>query len=303
MLVRIASEADGNGVVSAWLEELKGALGSTPVTAADVRIGVFYTAVELSSGQAGVGFTPRELGAEVCCPRSAAAAPPAGRLAGQDAWNLAAYALSPVALRRAVGVAALNALSALAIERIPPPPGWVQRGVDALEAAGVVADDRVALVGSFTPFIRALKGRVSSLWVVDAHRQALDGEEVYLWRPPEEAAEVISRASVVILSGSALVEGGLDTLLAAAGGARKVVIAGPTTPVWFPPFFARGVHVLGAIRVCDPRKMMQIVSEGGSGAFFSAAAEKIAIVRSHPPSTESAGERKREHEVRNVASS
>lgn len=29
----------------------------------------------------------------------------------------------------------------------------------------------------------------------------------------------------------------------------------------------------------DSRKMLQIVSEGGSGAFFSAAAEKICVVR------------------------
>jgi uncharacterized protein (DUF4213/DUF364 family) len=267
-----------------------------------VRIGVFYTAVELSSGQAGVGFTPRELGAEVCCPRAAAAAPPAGRLAGQDAWDLAAYALSPVALRRAVGVAALNALSALALERFPPPPGVLLAGVDALEAAGVVAEDRVALVGSFTPFIRALRDRVTSLWVIDAHRQALGSGETDLWRSPGEAAEVISRASVVILTGSALVEGGLDALLAAAGGAREVVIAGPTTPVWFSPFFARGVDVLGAIRVRDARKMMQIVAEGGSGAFFSAASEKISIVRPPDPLGGPRRERKREHAVRNAAS-
>jgi hypothetical protein len=55
-----------------------------------------YTAVQLSTGQVGVAFTPRGLVDAVCCPRSAASAPPAVRMAGCDAWELAEYATSPV---------------------------------------------------------------------------------------------------------------------------------------------------------------------------------------------------------------
>jgi uncharacterized protein (DUF4213/DUF364 family) len=277
--MRHDGEELANGVVAAWLDDLKRALGSVPIAVCDVRIGVFYTAAELSTGQVGVAFTPRELGAEVCCPRAAAAAPAAGRLAGQSAWDLAADALSPVVLRRAVGVAVLNALSTFAIERLGPSAGVLLRGVDALEAAGVIAEDRVAMVGSFVPFIHALRDRVTSLSVIDLHRQALGPGETELWKSPEEATEVVSRATVVILTGSTLVEGGLDGLLAAAGKARKVVIAGPTAPTWPAPFFSRGVHVLAGIQVRDSRKMLQIVSEGGSGASFSAAAAKICVVR------------------------
>jgi uncharacterized protein len=266
-------------IVDAWLTDVRAVLRDAPAFISDVRIGVFYTAAQLASGQVGVAFTPRELQDTVCCPRSAAAAPAAGRLAGQDAWRLAQYALAPVPLRRAVGVAVLNALSALAMERHGVPGGRLVVGLDALAAAGVRPDDRVAMVGAFTPFIKALKGRVADLWVVDKHPAALKADEGDLWRAPEQASEVFTRASVVVLSGSTLVEGGLDTLLAAASKVRTVVLAGPTASPWPPTFFARGVHVLGGIRVRDTARMLQLVSEGGSGYFFEDAAEKICVVR------------------------
>ncbi|HEX7407157.1 MAG TPA: DUF364 domain-containing protein [Candidatus Binatia bacterium] len=53
---------------------------------------------------------------------------------------------------------------------------------------------------------------------------------------------------------------------------------GGTSP-WPPPFFSRGVHVLGGIRVRNPDKLLQVVSEGGSGYFFEDFSEKVCVVR------------------------
>jgi uncharacterized protein (DUF4213/DUF364 family) len=265
--------------IEAWSADLSALLNGTPLAVSDVRIGVFYTAAQLSSGHTGLAFTPRGLTDTVCCPRSAAAAPPAGHLAGQDAWTLADYALSPVPLRRAVGVAVLNALSAQAMDLRGVPGGRVFPGMDALDAAEVQPDDRVAMVGGFIPFIKALKGRVASLWVVDKHPEALKPDELSFWRSPDQVTEVLSQASVVVMTGSALVEGGIDTLLEAAAQARRVVLAGPTASPWPPTFFARGVHVLGGVRVQDGSKLLQVVSEGGSGYFFDKGAEKVCVVR------------------------
>ena len=268
-------------VIDAWVADLKSVLEGESPTVDQVNIGVFYTAAKLDTGHVGVAFTPRGLTDTVCCPRSAAAAPPSGRLAGQDAWALAEYAFAPQPLRRAVGVAVLNGLSALAMDRFGTPGGRLLPGMDALEAAGVQPDDRVAMVGAFIPFIKALKGKVKDLWVVDQHREALKPDELPFWRPPTEAGEVLSQASVVIITGSALVEGGIDDLLEAASTARRVVLAGPTASPWPPSFFERGIHVLGGIRVLDGPRMMQVVAEGGSGYFFGGeVAEKVCVVAS-----------------------
>jgi uncharacterized protein (DUF4213/DUF364 family) len=264
--------------VEAWIADLKKTLSSEAVKVSDARIGVFYTAVRLSTGHVGVAFTPRGLAESVCCPRSAAAAPEAGKIRGQDAWQLSGYALTTSPLRRALGVAVLNALSALAMASRPPAGVEVLRGADALDAACVEREDTVAMVGGFTPFIKRLKGSVRELWILDKHSEALNPDETLFWRSTERAAEVLSKASIVVMTGSALVEGGVDDLLAAARRARKVVMAGPTASPWPLPFFERGVDVLGGIRILDGEKILQIVSEGGSGYFFDEAAEKVCIV-------------------------
>lgn len=152
-------------------------------------------------------------------------------------------------------------------------------GADALQAARIHTEDRVAMVGTFAPFIKALKGQVTRLWVVDKHQEALKPDERPFWVPPERAKDAISQASVVIITGSALVEGGIDSLLGATANAREVILAGPTASSWPPPFFERGVTVLGGIRVLDGSGMLRLVGEGGSGYFFDTVAEKICVIR------------------------
>src|SRR3990172_5495169 len=98
-------------LVHAWLGDLREVLHAEPLTVSDVRIGVFYTAARFSTGDVGVAFTPRGLEDTVCCPKSAAEAPPAGRMAGQQAWALAEYAFSPIALRPAGGGGGPGAVS------------------------------------------------------------------------------------------------------------------------------------------------------------------------------------------------
>lgn len=265
-------------LVESWIEALHGILHDDPLQVDDIRIGVFYTAAKLSTGHVGVAFTPRDLNDSVCCPHSAAEAPAAGRLAGQAAWTLARYALAAVALRRAVGVAVLNALSALAMQRHGIQGGQMIVGLDALQAAEVGPSDRVAMVGGFVPFIKALKGHVAALSIIDKHKEALKPDELPCWRAPHQAPDVLARSDVVIITGSALVEGGIDALLRAASNARRVILAGPTASPWPPPFFAYGIDVLGGLRVRDGEKILQLVSEGGSGYFFAQAAEKVCVI-------------------------
>jgi uncharacterized protein (DUF4213/DUF364 family) len=261
-----------------WIRDLRGLLGAEHLAVSEVRVGVFYTAAQISTGHVGVAFTPRMPNDSVCCPKSAAAAPPAGTLAGCDAWELALFAIALAPLRRSVGVAVLNALSALAIERHGTPGGHLERGLDALDAAEIGPHDQVVMVGAFTPFLKKLKGNVAGLRVIDNHPEALKPDELGIWCSPYKAAEALAGANVVIISGSALVEGDLDALLLSTTNARRVVLAGPTASPWPPTFFESGIDVLGGLRVLDAPKIMQIVAEGGSGYFFGDAAEKVCIV-------------------------
>jgi uncharacterized protein (DUF4213/DUF364 family) len=135
------------------------------------------------------------------------------------------------------------------------------------------------MVGGFIPFIKALKNQVAELWVVDKHREALKPDELPFWRPPEQALDVLAQASVVVITGSALVEGGIEELLEAAQGARRIVLAGPTASPWPPTFFKWGVDILGGVEVLDGSQILQVISEGGSGYFFQQEAQKVSLVR------------------------
>jgi uncharacterized protein (DUF4213/DUF364 family) len=267
-----------------WFADLRVALKDEPLVT-DVRVGVFYTAVEISSGNVGVAFTPRDLSDTVCCPKTAAGAPPAGKLIGVTAWQAAEYALSPSALRRSVGIATLNALSAAAIERCGLPEGTLRENLDALDAAGIAPDDTVVMVGAFVPFIKRLKGQVAGLRVIDKHRDALKPDEQALRISPQGAAEALEDASVVILSGSTLVEGGIEELLQASQSARVRVMAGPTTPLWPQPFFRYGIAILGGIHVLDGKDLLNIVGQGGSGYLFERAANKTCLIDASVAST------------------
>ncbi len=279
-------------IVTEWLSDLRTYFSDEP-TVTDARVGVFYTAVEISTGDTGVAFTPRDLSDTVCCPKTAAGAPPAGRLIGVQAWKMANYGVAPSPLRRALGIATLNALSAAAISRYGLPEGSLREGLDGLAALEFAPDDAVVMVGAFIPFIKVLKGRVANLGVIDKHRGALKGDEQALWVAPERASEALQKASVVILSGSTLVEGGIEELLAWSKPAHVRMMAGPTTPLWPRPFFRRGIDVLGGLRVLNGRDLLTLVGQGGSGYFFENAARKVCVI--NPSAELSAPSNRRAH--------
>jgi uncharacterized protein (DUF4213/DUF364 family) len=289
-------------LVAEWLAHLHLNFNDEPLVT-DVRIGVFYTAVEISTGDVGVAFTPRDLSDTVCCPKTASGAPPAGRLIGVRAWETAEYAFSPSALRRAIGIATLGALSTAAINRYGLPQGVMREKLDALDAVEIMPADKVVMVGAFVPFIKKLNHRVAGLKVIDKHRDALKPEEQGLWVPPERAAEALEDASVAVFSGSTLVEGGIDELLSLSRAARVRVMAGPTTPLWPQPFFSRGISVLGGIRVLSGRDLLTIVGQGGSGYFFENAAEKACVIESAiDSSARREGARDSERQLRSLRS-
>ncbi len=59
------------------------------ITPKEIRIGVFYTGVVLSSGHAGMSYTPvQEIPEAVCCPRSHAKMPAAGELLNRETTEL-----------------------------------------------------------------------------------------------------------------------------------------------------------------------------------------------------------------------
>lgn len=172
----------------------------------------------------------------------------AGHLHGKSARQLAAYARSDNPLEASIGVAALNSLIDVDEDRC------VQ-----LNAADVLAErgrgKTVALVGHF-PFIPKLQPFVGKLLVIEQH--PAEGEY-----PADAAAEILPRADIVAITGSALINRTLDGLLAACPRGVPIMVLGPSTPL-SPILFRYGATILSGTRVIDEKAVAVTVGQAAS---------------------------------------
>lgn len=246
-----------------------------------VVVGLFFTGVKLDNGIAGACATPlKTIPEAVCCPSSAMAMPFPGKLRGRPAGELAREALCGEGIRRAVGIAAVNALAECCWRRQPHPGVLLRPGVDAFDATEIRRGDNVVVVGAFVPFLKELKRRRQSFLVLERDPATLKAEELPFFRPAERAPEIVPQADVVLITGSTLVNATLEDLLALAKPEARVAIIGPTVGMLPDAFLARGADVLGCVRINDPDAFLDLLAEGGSGYhFFGRSAEKIVLAR------------------------
>ncbi len=227
-------------------------------TAADIRIGLGYTAVRLEDGSCGLAYTLHEKEYESCC-----VMPDAGRLAGRKASELIPWMQSPDVTACAVGLAALNAI-------INPPAAAVES--DILDLLPVDPRDTVGMIGYFGPLVEPIKKRARALHIFE--RRA---EPEYEILPESATLDLLPKCQVVILSATTLLNHTIDGLLDLSKTAREIVILGPSTP-FLPEIFKRhGVTMLSGLQVTDPLQILQIVSEGGGTRQFGRAVRKLSL--------------------------
>ncbi len=246
----------------------------------EIRIGVFYTGVILSSGHAGMSYTPvQEIPEAVCCPRSHARMPAAGQLLEMRITELMDYALEDNALKAAVGMATLNALSAilLAYNSCRYKPHAYGNALDLVEITG---EDTVAMVGAFPPFIKRIQEITKNLFVIDKNPRVVGKGDMIKIESADRLKDIIPRANILVITGVTLINHTLDHILELAEKASEIVVVGPTASVYPEPLFARGVTVMGGVRITDATRMINLIGEAGSGYdFFENCADKV-IMRS-----------------------
>jgi uncharacterized protein len=244
-------------------------------------IGLFFTGVKLQIGVAGACATPlRSIPEAVCCPSSAMAMPFPGKLRGRPAGDLLKEIAAPSGIRRAVGVATMNALADLCWQRRAIPEVELRAGVDAYDAADIRPGEHVVVVGAFVPFLKALKRSGQRFTVLEMDPATLKPDELPHFRPADDAALVMPGADVVLITGTTLLNDTLENLLARCRPDTRVVMVGPTVGLMPDAFLRRGVDILGGVRVTAPDAFLDVLAEGGSGYhFFGRSAEKVVLIR------------------------
>lgn len=252
------------------------------VTVERVVVGVFFAGVKLSTGHGGICATPiKSIPEAVCCPSSAQAMPHSGRLRERSIRAYVADALGDRPMRKALGIAVVSALSALANDVCPQPGYTVTRGVDAVDLLPLSESGNVVIVGALTPYLRALKQVGQPFRVIEMDPRTLKPDELPFFVPVEETDRVVPWADTLIITGTTLINGTIEHLLELARPEATVVVLGPTVSILPDALFSRGVDISGGDVVTDPDRLLDILAEGGSGYhFYGKGADRIAVRRS-----------------------
>jgi len=202
---------------------------------ARVRFGPHTTAVLLADGRLGLAM---HFDRTIDGPGREALE---GRLAGRSAKDVVGNLGSPSALESSVAVACANALESGG-------PGLPGHFLDVMDLR---PEDTMGMIGNFIPLLSRLRARVRELLVFEQIEEEVDGI-----LPAHREGELLPRCSVVVISGTTLVNHTLDGLLALCAGAREVVLAGPSTMMFPEAFRSTPVTWIAGARVHSPEEVL-----------------------------------------------
>jgi len=246
-----------------------------------VSVGIFFTGVKLTTGTGGLCFTPvKDMPEAVCCPSSAGRIRDPRKIRGVRAEDVLGDLDSRESLRRAVAVSVLNALSAACWESGFQGDYEIRSRTDAQDLIPLAEDAEVAVIGALGPVLQKLKKRGGAWWVVEQDPRTLRREEMAHYVPADQSEPVISRSDILVITGVTLLNGTLEGILRKARQEADIYVMGPTAGMLPEPLFARGVHVVGGVRVKRPDEVLDVLAAGGSGYhLFDDLAERIAMIR------------------------
>lgn len=247
------------------------------ITVERAVLGLFFTGVKLSTGHGGLCFTPvKEMPEAVCCPSSARAMPLSGRLSGRPVSDYLEYIFSDNPLKKALGIAALNALSAILFER----GDYDIQVADTFDEIEPADYSKAAVVGALVPIIKKLIAADSDFSILELDPKTLKEHEMKYFVPADKADTVVPYSDLLVITGVTILNDTLPGLLEMAKPGAEIAVTGPTAGMIPDVLFDMGVTIAGGILVTDADKLLDIIAEGGSGYhFFGKYAERTVIKR------------------------
>jgi uncharacterized protein (DUF4213/DUF364 family) len=244
-------------------------------------LGLFFTGVKLNNGSGGLCATPvKEIPEAVCCPSSLKVMPLSGSLRGRPAHEYLDDLSSTNILKKTLGIAVLNALSAEYWLNGETDDYELSIGADAFDEISIDITKKTVVVGALVPLLKKLIAAKAPFTVLEKDPATLKPYEMPFYLSADRAAEVVPAADILVITGTTLLNGTLPGLLEMAKHGAEIVVAGPTASMLPDAFFRRGVTVLGGVLVTKADEALDVISEGGSGYhFFNKSAERLVVRR------------------------
>lgn len=242
-------------------------------------LGLFFSGVRLNTGHGGLCYTPiKEIPQAVCCPSSAKAMPLSGQLSGRKAMDYLADIWSENILKKALGIAVLNALSTFCWDKMNYRDYELVYGLDAFDELTFSQADKVVVIGALVPILRRLRTEKMDFRVLEMDPATLKPYEMPFYAPADQANLYLPQADCAVITGVTLLNDTLPNLLAMAKPGANILVTGPTASMLPDAMFRRGVTLLGGIVVTKADELLDVISEGGSGYhFFGKSAERLVI--------------------------
>ncbi len=213
-----------------------------------------FAAVELSSGAIGIAFTayiPTD-------PENVTLAKQEniiGRRASEFVRLIGKPSSLPV--ERTLSMAVVNALSVAYMKE----RGLMQHleFTDAVEALAIQPTDVVGMVGMFPPLVQPVAKKAKFLHVLELKRDLVQQREN--WDVSLDPL-VLKKCNKIMVTGTALLNGTLHSLLDLLVDAELVALIGPTASFLPDPLFKLGFDMLGGSIVVNPQEFKVLVSKG-----------------------------------------
>ncbi len=244
------------------------ALHLPPPSADGTRAGEFC-AVELEDGALGLSFVL--LGDTLATLRTA---PGRAALAGTSSLALARSYAQSTGAQRALGFAAVNALTRYLFDQARFEP---RAAGDSIGDLDLQSGDHLGMVGLFPPLVQPVLATGARLTVVELRADLAGPRDG--WRVTLDAAE-LAHCNKILSTSTVLLNDTLDAMLSHCRRAQRVALVGPGAGCLPDPLFARGVTLLGGSWIVDAHAFKAALSAGEP---WSAFARKCAIDRDDYP--------------------
>ena len=152
--------------------------------------------------------------------------------------------------QRALGLAAINAISQLVFNRNP---GVLESTGSTLETTPVTADTHVGMVGYFPSLVDDIRNTGARLTVIELDDALLQSEDNFVVTSDTGR---LAHCEKIYCTGTTLINHTIDHILNHTKNATSFHLIGPTTGCLPDPLFARGITTIGGRRILDSNEFI-----------------------------------------------
>lgn len=225
----------------------------------DVRIGLGYTGVQLDDDSCGVAYTFKdELG--LCCTLFKEA----GKIIGKDVKEVIKWSKDRNLAKVAMGVASINAIINSQVEN------YDLKNIIELIDAG--KDESFGMVGNFRPIMKEVRKMTENIYIFE--KKESDGPNIY---KESDIDKYLPKCEVVLITSTSIINGTIDDILEKTKNARSVYLVGPTTTLCPEVLKKYGIDILAGTIVNNPKKLLDIISQGGGTRSMKETVKQVVI--------------------------